>query len=104
MRQLLAFAIEDHGFGHFLGTGDQRQRFIGRSAVVKHHRRFHGVADRAGDQLQVVVGVNTQGEHAQQGQGNTGRAHGEQGDAEVATAQHRTQGRAHAALTGRLHG
>ncbi|MNR42471.1 hypothetical protein D3C85_1609910 [compost metagenome] len=104
MRQLLAFVVEDPGFGHFLGTGDQRQRLIGRSAVVKHHRRFHGVADRAGDQVQVVVGVDTQGEHAQQGQGYAGQAHGEQGDAEVATAQHRAQGRAHAALAGWLHG
>ena len=104
MRQLLALVVEDLGLGHFFGTGNQRQRFIGGGAVIEHHSRFYGVVDRAGDQLQVMVGIDTQGEHAQQGEGDTRQANGKQGDAEVATAQHRAQGRAHGTLAGRLHG
>ncbi len=67
VRQQLAFVVEDLGLGHLLFAGDQHQRFIGCGTVIEYHRRFHGVADRTGDQVQVVIGVDTQGQHAQQG-------------------------------------
>ncbi|MCY1175960.1 hypothetical protein D9M73_162200 [compost metagenome] len=104
VRQLLALVVEDLGLGHFFGTGNQRQRFIGGGAVIEHHRRLYRVIDRAGDQLQVMVGIDTQGQHAQQGEGDTRQANGKQGDAKVTTAQHRAQGRAHGTLAGRFHG
>ncbi|MNE85689.1 hypothetical protein D3C80_1827180 [compost metagenome] len=67
-RQQLATGVEHLGIGHFLRGGDQCQRLVRRHVVVEHHRRFHGVADGAGDQVQVVIGVHPQGQHAQRGQ------------------------------------
>jgi len=104
VRQLLTVVVEDLGIGHFLGPGNQLQRLVGRGAVIEHHGSFDGVIDRAGDQVQVVVGVDAQGKHTQHGQRDTDQAYGQQGHVEVATAQHRAQGRAHAFFAGHFHG
>ncbi|MNZ80550.1 hypothetical protein D3C78_991870 [compost metagenome] len=66
--QQLALLVEHLGVGHLFVGGNQRQRFGGGGFVVEHHRRFHGVADRARDQVQVVIGVHAQGQHAEQRQ------------------------------------
>ncbi|MNO62821.1 hypothetical protein D3C76_535020 [compost metagenome] len=89
VRQLLAIVVEHFGVGHFFGAGDQHQRLVGRRPVVEHHGRFDGVVDRAGDQVQVVVGVHAQGQHPQHGQRDADQADGQQRHAEVATAEYR---------------
>jgi hypothetical protein len=98
-----AVVVEDLGLGHLFGRGDQRQCLVGGGAVVEHHRRFHGVVDGAGDQVQVVVGIDARG-HPEQGHQDPGQAGGEQGNAQVATAQHRAQGRPGQALARAAHG
>ena len=94
-RQQLAVDIKYFCLGHFFGGGNQAQGFGGRRAIVEHHGRFHGVVDGAGDQVQVVLGVYPQGQHAEQGQGNTGQGHRYQRQDHMPAGNHRTQGRPH---------
>ncbi|CRM11805.1 hypothetical protein [Pseudomonas sp. 24 E 13] len=86
LRQQLATGIKDFGLGHLFGRSDQAQGFSGGGAVVEHHSRFHGVIDRACDQVQVVFGVHPQRQHAEQGQGHTGQRHRHQGQDHVPSA------------------
>ncbi|MCY1426179.1 hypothetical protein D9M71_419940 [compost metagenome] len=90
--QLVA-VVEHFGIGHLFCRGNQCQSFIRRAAVVEDHGGFNGVIDRAGDQVQVVIGIHAQRQHAKHRQGNTGQAHRQQGHAQVATPQHCAQGR-----------
>lgn len=87
----LALRIEHLSLRHLLGGSNQRQGFSGSRLVVKHHRRFHGVADRAGNQLQVVIGVNPQRQNAQQGQRDTGHRHGHQRHNQMPATDDRAQ-------------
>ena len=103
MRQHPALCVQHLGIGHFFGGRDQGQCFIGGRLVVEHNGRFHGVIDRAGDQLQVVVGISAQGQDTEQRQRDARHGHRHQRDDQVATTQDRTQCRA-IALAGRLHG
>jgi hypothetical protein len=93
-RQQLTTCVQHLGIGHFFGGRNQRQRLGGGGFVVEHHGGFHGVIDRACDQVQVVVGVDAQGQYAQQGQGDTGHRHAHQRDNQMAAAEDRAQGRA----------
>ena len=88
-REQLTSGIQHLSVCHFFGRCDHCQRLSGGSLVVEHDRRFHGVADRPGDQMQVVVGINPQRQNAQQGQRNTGHRHCHQCDREVPTAENR---------------
>lgn len=90
MRQGVAIEVQHPGFGHFFSGGNQRQGFGGHYAVVEHHRSFHGVVDRAGDQVQVVIGIDPQGQHAQQGQGYAGHGDRHQCHTQVPATKDRT--------------
>ncbi|MNZ46818.1 hypothetical protein D3C78_645130 [compost metagenome] len=72
--QLVA-VVEHLDVSHLFGGGNQRQCLISCAAVVEHHRSFNGVIDRAGNQVQVVVGIHPQRQHAEHGNGNTSQAH-----------------------------
>ncbi|MNQ63384.1 hypothetical protein D3C85_777630 [compost metagenome] len=91
--------IEDLGIGDFFARRNHGQCFGGCAGVAKHHRRFNRVADRAGNQVQVVVGIDTQCQDTEQGQRNAHQTDGDQGDAQMAAAQFRIQG----ACLARLH-
>ena len=91
--QQLALGIEHLRVGHLFGGGDQGQCFVGGDLVVEHHRRFHGVIDGAGDQVQVVIGIHPQCQHAEHGQGQAGHGHPDQRHDQVAPTNDRTQGR-----------
>lgn len=89
MGEQLALLVHHLCVGHFFGGRDQRQRLSGGDLIVEHHRGFHGVIDRTGDQMQVVIGINPQGQNPQQGQRNTGHGHAHQGDDQMPTADNR---------------
>ncbi|MNF16689.1 hypothetical protein D3C80_2198210 [compost metagenome] len=65
---MLTVIVEYLGVGHLFGRGNHCQGFVGGAAVVEHHGGFDGVVDRAGDQVQVVVGIHPQRQHAEYGQ------------------------------------
>lgn len=93
-REQLALSVQHLGIGHFFGRGDQRQRFGRSGLVVEHHGSFNRVTDRAGDQVQVVIGIDPQRQYPKQRQRHTGHCHGDQRHNQVATADDRTQRRA----------
>jgi len=95
VRQQPATAIEHVSLGDFFGGGNQAEGFGGGAAVVEHHGRFHGVIDGAGDQVQVVFGVDPQRQHAEQGQGDTGQRHRHQRQDHVPSTDDGTQGRSY---------
>lgn len=77
-RQQFSLSVEYLRVGNLFGRGDHFQRFRRRRFVVEHYRSFYGVADRPGDQVQVVVSVNTQCQNAEQRQRDTGHRHRQQ--------------------------
>ncbi|MNP52603.1 hypothetical protein D3C76_1470060 [compost metagenome] len=90
-RQQVATGIEYLGIGDFFGRSNHRKRFRSRTAVTKHNGSFHRVADRTGDQVQVMVGIDAQCQHTEKSQGNAHQANGDQGNTQMTTAQHRVQ-------------
>ena len=102
-RQHLTLRIEHLRVRPLFGGRNQGQRFSRGGLVVEHYRRFHGVADRARNELQVVIGVHPQRENAQQGQRYAGHRHGYQRHNQMATANDRSQRRA-ASRTEQFHG
>lgn len=87
----LAVFIKDRHLGDFFGLADLLQGFLYGHAVVEHHGGFQGVGQRTGNQLQVVAGIGTQRQQADQGQRQAGQAHGQQGHAQVGVMQEAAQ-------------
>ncbi|CAH0196209.1 hypothetical protein SRABI106_01425 [Rahnella aquatilis] len=49
-------------------SSDELQRLVRGGRIIKHQRRFGGVADSACGQLQIIFGMRTQGDQGQQDQ------------------------------------
>lgn len=88
-----AVLIQNFGFRHLFIGGDQHQRLARGAAIVKHYRRLHRIADGAGDQVQIVVGVGAQRKQSDQRQEDAGGADGDQRQAQVHALQHLAQRR-----------
>jgi hypothetical protein len=56
-REWPALAIRDDDLGHVLFVGDQPDRLGRRDAVAEHQRRLDRIAERAGQQVQIVAGI-----------------------------------------------
>ncbi|MNR22856.1 hypothetical protein D3C85_1398340 [compost metagenome] len=86
--------VQNLGIGDLFGGGDQRQCLRRGGFVVEHHCSFHGVIDRACDQMQVVIGIHPQGQNTQQRQRHTGHGHTHQRNGQMTATDDRAQGRA----------
>ena len=91
LREQLTISGVDPSLGDRFGGSNQGQCFSRCPGVVKHHSGFHGVVDGAGDQVQIVIGIDLERQHAQQGHGSAGQSHRDQCYPKMPTAQHRAQ-------------
>lgn len=90
----LSPGIGDDHLRDVLVVGNGCNCLVCRDAVAEHERRLDRIAERTGQQVQVVAGIRAQRDHGDDDQRYGGHRNRDEGEAQMRATQHALQRRA----------